>query len=1175
MNQLPRDLNEIYKATESAQSEAANPANSAFVSANAGTGKTHILVNRVLRLLLKGDEPGRILCLTYTKAAAAEMENRLFNVLSKWVTMSEDELNETLVKLLGSSPNIETKEIARRLFARAIETPGGMKVLTIHGFCEKLLQRFPLEADIPPNFNVLDETEAREILSNAIEEVLRAALKTPNSNEAIALKEVIAYSTDAQFDNLIHAALSQRSIWGAKVASGGDAVMRSLLNILELDEKEDRSALIDKMLSVAPDELIESSVSLLRETGGKQNDKRAEKFSSILKASSKQERIANLQQAFLTAKNEPLAEKSIATKDARETDPGLISRLIRAQQLFFQAFINYEKLNIAIATTELLQLADKITTSYERQKALRSGLDYQDLIERTAKLLTTRQDAAWVLYKLDQGLDHILVDEAQDTSPDQWQVIAELTAEFFAGLGASEETRERTLFAVGDEKQSIYGFQGAEPKQFAEMGKKFNQRAKSAGKSFKNIPLTLSFRSTSAILQAVDHVFSDPQQQKALTQEESGITHFSYRSDEAGLVELWPTERQQREEKDQAFTPLVATENENAKLRLCQKIAHTIKDWVEKSEILKSKGRPITPGDILILVRRRTQFAAPMIQALKSLNIPVAGADRIILTNELSVMDMMALGEFLLLPEDDLSLANVLKSPIFDLDDDDLFKLCYGRKGSLWQSLRYFAKREDKYEAIARTLSQWLSRADIMPPFEFFASLLEGEGLRRKFIARLGAVAGDALDEFLNLCLQYDELEPPSLQGFLTWLQRTEAETKRDMEKGRDEVRVMTVHGAKGLEAEIVFLPDTCSTKTASQSDSLLTINKKEQAAPDDQQALLWTLSNKGYVPAVKQARATRDTKEREEQMRLLYVAMTRAKDRLYITGFEGVKGRDKNCWYNIIENALQPHMKQHLDAAGNELLRLETGKSVSQIIEKVSDDKPLNVPPMPEYFQEKAPHEPVRTIPVTPSSIIPYETPEDDEEKLPIEPALLSPRQLGSEGRFIRGRLVHKLLEYLPDIEPGERRSAAETLSKHHGRPLTINHRKTIIDETLAILENPDFAPLFGPGSMAEVSLVAKLTPKKTGRTPILLSGQVDRLIVRDNEILIVDYKSNRPSPRRLEDVAESYQAQLAAYRIALREIYPNHSVKSALLWTDGPFFMEIPSDYLDKYEAILNQKN
>lgn len=1172
MTDMKLDLAAILKDTTQRQGRAANPATSAFVSANAGTGKTHILVNRVLRLLLEGAEPFRILCLTYTKAAAAEMENRLFSTLSKWVTMPEGELKEALEELIGQLPTQEQLTSARRLFARAIETPGGMKVQTIHGFCEKLLQRFPLEADVPPHFKVIDDVLAEELLTRARETILKEAISAPTSEAAKALNTVIAYSTDIQFEELINNAINARSIWGRVISDRDRRFIDELSEFIPLPEERDAALWRKRMATSVDENLAISMIAELQSEGGSTNEGNAAALQTWLTAKTESAQIEALKSLFTTKQNELRAK--LCTNAVQNNAPALADQLYNAQDQFYQSYTNYEMISLAEATASLLHLADQITCHYQALKRQRAALDFQDLINHTAILLTSRVDTAWVLYKLDRGLEHILVDEAQDTSPEQWQVIASLTEEFFSGDGASEA--RRTLFAVGDEKQSIYGFQGAEPRQFGEMARRFEAAAKASDKPFERIPLNLSFRSTSAVLGAVDRIFAAPAMREALTMSSGEITHFANRAAEPGLVEIWPLLHPEESEANDAFEPLSESSGKAVDQQLAEKIARKIRRWLDEGEWLHSKQRPVRAGDILILLRKRNPLAPLIIRALKSEGIPVAGADRITVKDQIAVMDMLALGDFLMLPENDLALAALLKSPVFNLDDSDLFTLSYSRKGSLWQSLRYFAEREAKYKPIAAQLSLWLSRADILPPFEFFANLLEGEGLRQKFIARMGAVAGDALDEFLNLTLQYDEQEAPSLQGFLDWMRRNKADVKRDMEKGRDEVRIMTVHGAKGLEAEITFLPDTCSTASLSKSESLLTTRSGNEPESIFANRILWAPKGKHQLDPVTSMRDHRKQAEKQEQLRLLYVALTRARDRLYIAGFTGVKGMDNGCWYQLITEGLAQSLQPGTDENGDPILQMKSGTlSAPQPDVSESSEATPPQPALPEWYSEKAASEPVRSIPAAPSSLLPYETPADDEEKLLTEPSIMSPRKLGNEARFLRGRLVHKLLEHLPGLEGTARQAAAESLAAHHGRDLKEAARSTIISEIYKILDHSAYQPLFGKGSRAEVSLIARLKPQKTGKAPLLLQGQIDRLLITDEEIMIIDYKSNRPGPRAVADVAPAYLAQMAAYRAALKKLYPGKKVTALLLWTDGPYLMPLPDETLDSYDHLLDGGN
>ena len=511
------------------------------------------------------------------------------------------------------------------------------------------------------------------------------------------------------------------------------------------------------------------------------------------------------------------------------------------------------RLQLLDATLALVRLGGAVMQRYTHVKARQAKLDFDDLIGRAASLLRSSSAVEWVLYKLDGGLDHILVDEAQDTSPVQWQVIRALAEEFFTGRGAREEAR--TLFAVGDEKQSIYSFQGAAPRMFAAMGEDLAQRADRAGLAWRRVPLTLSFRSVEPLLAAVDGIFADPQRTPGLGAAPVPLRHVADRAGHAGLIEIWPTEKHEPAAAAEPWSPLLETGASPSVVRLANRIAATIAGWLEKRERLASENRPVRAGDILVLVRKRLPFAPALVSALKARAVPVAGADRLVLTEQIAVQDLVALGDVLALPDDDLALAAVLKSPLFGLDDDDLMTLALGRTGSLWRQLG--AQRGLSHRAVqaAESLQRWRRWAECLPPFEFYSRVLDGEGGRARMLARLGTEAADALDEFLNLALAHDDGAPPSLQGFLCWLRQGRREVKRDMEPGHNEVRVMTVHGAKGLEAPIVFLPDTCSTRSARQPNALLALD--DAARPSGvPPPFLWPVKGTGKVGIVQNARA-------------------------------------------------------------------------------------------------------------------------------------------------------------------------------------------------------------------------------------------------------------------------------------------------------------------------------
>jgi ATP-dependent helicase/nuclease subunit A len=1163
--------------TRRAQREAADPRASAWVSANAGTGKTHVLTLRALRLMLAGTIPERILALTYTKAAAAEMSKRVYNTLAQWVTMDEGKLAAELTDLTAKRPSPEDIERARTLFTTAIETPGGLKVQTIHSFCERLLQRFPLEAYVAPGFTILDEPTANALQREAIDAVLAAATRNRDSPGGKSLATAIRYAADERFDELLREALRLRArieqVMRMDAGDGADALAvleTALRSSLKVRPHASEETLTAELAGV----LHEGDLRRLRDAlarGGKADVGLAQSIASAISARSAKARAAAIEKFFCTEK--AAARSRLLSNSLKAAHPDLDALATQTQARAVVLVHQLKALYVVNATIALYQLAGSVLGHYTAAKARRAALDYDDLIAKTVNLLSTRDSTAWVLFKLDRGIDHILVDEAQDTSTEQWQVVEALANEFFTGLGQREAVR--TLFAVGDEKQSIYSFQGAAPRKFAEMGQLFAALAERAAQTWRRIPLDLSFRTVAPILSAVDGVFADHDRTPGLTAERIEIRHAVHRAGHGGLVEVWPVMSPEGGTPADAWSPLDEEAPRAPEVRLADRIAATIRHWLDSGERLVSEDRPIRPGDILILLRKRKPFAAPMVAALKARGIDVAGADRLRLSDQIAVEDLMSLGDFLTLPEDDLALAEILKSPLFAFDDDDLLALAATRKGTLWSSLIAHADTNPRYRAAADTLKRWRSRADYTPPFEFFASILDREGVRTKFLARLGPEAADPLDEFLNLALAYDDRAPPSLTGFLAHLRETDAEVKRDMEHGRNEVRVMTVHGAKGLEAPIVFLPDTCSIATGAPS-SLLDL--ADVPLPEGVAApFVWRVKGTASHGAITGASRARADLEAEERHRLLYVAMTRARDRLYVAGFVGSKGRPVKCWYNLIFDALGNTLTDATAHDGGKVWRRTEAQSADAKAAKLSLTDERAPAPLPAWATRPAPREPTIAIPLAPSRLEAY-APDKSGEPLNApthprergEPSVVSPT-LGEDGRFLRGTLTHALLQYLPGLPQQGWNRAANSFIERRGAALSPNARQGIVRETLAILTAPEFAPLFGPQSRAEVPVVAVLPNPKPKGAPLRLVGQIDRLVDLGKEVLIVDYKTNRPPPKRIEAVAPAYLLQLAAYRLALAEIYPGRTLRAALLWTEGPRIMQVPGEVLDHYSLQL----
>lgn len=1113
------------------QIEAADPDVSAFVSANAGSGKTHVLAQRVINLLLRGVDPAKILCITFTKAAAANMANRVFGTLADWSTLPDAVLDEKIKASTGKAAGAMERARARRLFASALETPGGLKVQTIHAFCTRLLHQFPFEANVAARFTVLDEAQTTELLDRLTLDVLLKAAAAPGGALGKSLSTAIIVAADQTFKEVIGDAIKKR-----------DEIIRWIDNAGDID------AAIDAMsrgFGIEPTDTAESveleyfSRSLIPEiewpsliefldTSEKKTDTDLIPIIQRLKTLTGRERIRAYLQLFCTGKLEPRV--NVLTVNFAKTNQGWNSRL-RAEQTRVCALLARERAVAARDRTRaLITIAADVIGRYKAEKERRALLDYDDLIDKTIQLFG-RSSAAWVLYKLDLGIDHVLVDEAQDTSPKQWEIIRTIVSEFMPG-GARPNVR-RTVFAVGDEKQSIFSFQGAQPKEFDAMRRLFARQFDTPELGWKHLKFHASFRSGENVLGSVDQVFSDREIYASITTDEVGIPeHKSLPGAAPGLVEVWPLmELAERREMEGWDAPFDTESEESPRVRLARRIARQVKIWM---------ARGLKAGDVLVLVRQRGPLFEAIIRALKSQGVPVAGADRLVLTEHIAVMDLMALADALLLPDDDLALASVLKSPLFGLSEDQLFTLAWNRTGSLHAALRAKAGDDPAFAATANALDELAQSARRLTPFAFFAHVLGPLRGRARVLARLGPEANDALDEFLNLALTYETQQTPSLQGFVAWLRAAQSEVRRDMELGRDEVRVMTVHGAKGLEANTVILADTVGRPTGKSDPRLLPLNGD---------AIAWAKGQKEDIGPMTEARQAAQQDARNEYRRLLYVAMTRAAERLVICGAKGANKIPDGCWYQLVDNALSEKcVSEPADDDDGEVKRYRKGEAPAPLETKQDDTTPQPPVALPDWLTRDAPREQFTARTVTPSGLL-----EDD-----VRPVAAG----GNAQGLLRGTLVHRLMQSLPGMAGDARLKATQDYLARTGKDLPDADRAALAAQVMRVLDNPRFAELFGPGSRAEVPIVGRL---KTAGQTLLVSGQVDRLTITNAFVLIGDFKTNRPAPRALADVPPQYVRQLALYRAVLVKLYPDRPVRAALVWTEVPDLMELSADVLD----------
>jgi ATP-dependent helicase/nuclease subunit A len=790
----------------------------------------------------------------------------------------------------------------------------------------------------------------------------------------------------------------------------------------------------------------------------------------------------------------------------------------------------------------LLTIAHEILQRYEYDKQRRGLLDYDDLIEKTLTLLGN-VDAAWVHYKLDFGIDHLLIDEAQDTSSKQWQIVRGLVAEFTAGAGARSEIR--TVFAVGDEKQSIYSFQNASPKEFAEMRRYF-ERAHQAGRpAFAVREFTHSFRSGANILAAVDAVFGDKNIAASVSSDPAGFpAHIALPDAIPGVVEIWePVEPERGREIDGWDAPFDEVSETSARVRLARRIARTVRRLVESGEPVGIERRAVRYGDVLVLVRQRGELFEAIIRALKNESVNVAGADRLMLTEHIAVMDLMVLADALLLPEDDLALATVLRSPLFGFSDEDLFAIACNRGPlSLRAALARKSGEQPLFTEAVALLNRLAEMAKQETPFRFYAQVLGAGGGRRRFLARLGLEANDALDEFLNLALEYERRETPSLQGFLAWLRQARAVVKRDMEIARDEVRVMTVHGAKGLEAPLVILADTMTPPAGPRHPRLLQLPGK---------AVIWAGRKADDAPPMAAARQAALAEAAHEYRRLLYVAMTRAADRLIICGADGERKRPDGCWYDLIRRALDEHLTEDIDG-DEKIWRFRKTPAVAAPAVLRTAMKTAPAPDSPSWLWQRAPAHAPRPAPLSPSIAF-------AENIGRAAPSAPSEHQKALQ----RGRIVHRLMQSLPDLPSKARKPALDAFLARAARDFSPSEQDEIARQVLAVLGDGRFVEAFAEGSRAEMPIVGRIT--RAGCEALLVSGQVDRLAITRDAVLAIDYKTDSLVPARLDEVPTPYVTQLALYRAVLLRICPGKRLRVALLFTADPRLLEIPDAPLD----------
>lgn len=1147
------------------QYASSNPQNSAWVSANAGSGKTHVLTQRVIRLMLAGNAPDKILCLTFTKAAAANMKNRVFSTLSQWTMLEDKNLDEEIFKTTNQKANPKTRQRARQLFALALDTPGGLKIQTIHAFCESLLHQFPLEANVPGHFEALQEIEQANMLSQARSQVLSGK----QSEAAKHYAALIPFATDSTIENGLNAIISMRQNFLNWIGASVEIALSKLYEKLGVTLGESKEDIYNTtILNILTDFKDIPSITAIAASSDKKTDIELAQAFQVLVENKEPEESFEQVRAVLLTKTDTL-RKSMVTDFVKKQLPDAEETLNQIASHVLKGIEKIKALQLLQNSYHLFKIGEAVLELYENMKRQRGVIDFDDQIEKCAILLTRSEIREWIRYRLDRGIDHLLVDEAQDTSPKQWEIINAITGDFHSGETATD--LNRTVFVVGDEKQSIFSFQGAEPSEFDRQRKRLEKNVLAADKQFHSGQLDLSFRSTQDVLHAVDAVFSHPENLTGLTQSGEPPVHDAVRSNHPGEVQVWPLFVQEQGEQTESWLdPVDKKPADDPAVLLANQISDTIKDWVGTT--LPGMEKPLTFGDILVLVRKRDRFITAFTRTMKDKGLAIAGADRLTLTDHIAVEDLLAMGRVVLLPQDNLSLACVLKGIFFNIDEDTLFALSYERgELSLYDQIVRISHDEKHPQSeisasILKQLNMIFKVGRSSSVFDFYAYLLGKLEGRKKILGRLGMEAEDVLDSFLDEALTFTNDRNGGLETFITELTNAEPIIKREVELDRDEVRILTVHSSKGLEARVVFLIDHCGAAWSERHrPEILTIHDETH-----KNGYLWLTGKDQHVSATVESAALISEAAEAEYRRLLYVGMTRAADRLIVCGFKGVSEPNYPYWHRMVETALSDTSTEIINGAGEVTGLRWVSKEQTAIEPKTADgnNETLKDPKTtPEWLWIPAKADPPLPRPLTPSGAYAL----IDRENLSDETLKFDTKAEVNSIAIQKGNATHKLFEVLPNIKPEDRHTLAKDYLDKTCTALSASQRDAILQSVFNVFSDERFKVFFEGEAQAEVSLAGRLDIKSGS---MLVTGQIDRLIISKTQVTILDYKTNRQVPKNLQETPDEYITQLALYRDLVARIYKGKSIMSALLWTQTPELMIIPQEALDRaLEAIKDR--
>jgi ATP-dependent helicase/nuclease subunit A len=1134
------------------QKQAADPNLSIWLSANAGTGKTKVLVDRLMRLIIEGHDPRKIICITFTQAAASEMQNRVIKKFSQMMLYSDQEIIEAYRDLTskdGDPKQVDLEKLrnAKKVFTSVMDNPDQLKIQTIHSICKSILYKFPLEAQVPPFFEVIDEISKDEIFMEVWVKII-SNFMTSDNNESLEQDgnvESRKYGDIASDLLILLSRFKESDITDKLKECFG--IKSKIMDIIEKHgSKEDYYKALKKECGIG-DYNNKEEVKTQFYFRNINDAKLLAKYK--IKGTS-----ADFLQKYIETKKFDILEDNLTTtlggvrksfiavtdiKDKDEKDHIKDVEKIFLSQLEekINMLKSFENLKISKAFTNiLLHISDK----FDEVKKHHGYLDYDDLISKTARLLQKSDIKDWVLYRLDGGIDHILLDEAQDTNPEQWSIIEALSESYFSET-YEDSKRNKTLFVVGDEKQSIYRFQGADIDNYELKKYKYLKLAYDNPEiKFEKVELEKSFRSSKAILQFVDELSRDEEIKSSISKTSENIKHEAF-LDNFGAVKLYPLiegDKVENTKKDNDLFPSwklqqqeLEGEEEGAKKKLAKEISAKINEIISNNTPILSEGskRSAESKDFIILVRKRNEIFRYLTEELQKLNIPVSGLDRLDLKKDMTVMDLLSLAKFKLLANDDLNLACLLKSPIFEFDDQDLLDLCFDRGDlSLFDQLKQNRNKSSKFSKANDILTDILYDSESESVCDFFYHALEKLRFRDKFIKYEGYNQNEIIDQFLQLCIDFEDSYQSSLQDFIIWFENNKFEIKRDLEgEDNNQVRIMTIHGSKGLEAPYIFIADTTSG------------NSTRYGFEINEDMFLFAGSKSFASDLFLKLMKEREKKELEEYYRLLYVALTRAKDELHIFGFKNKKGNEINkpqIWYNKLTETFKRLPEENITTDDNGVISFTSQEYSAQLKEvnpERSSNKDVEITSLPEYLKEK----------YQLAENLEYLTPNELNKQTSFD--VKSKTISENQDEITKGILIHRILEKLPEYNEEQYEDVLKIIFKEH-ESIEKEFREEIKDEALKTIKNPDFEFIFSNNSYSEVPVSGYVNDGQ------FVSGIIDKLVIGKDKIWIIDFKTTSNLNDNEEAKALNYKRQMDCYETLIAKIYPDTKIEKAILFTN-----------------------